>query len=533
MLAHRSRSWHQQQKWLRKGLPSSTSTPRRTFSSTDLPPQKKTIKTAGISDEKKRLEEELEKTDGTFRPLPARVDHEVGEGEGFTDEEDFEGLFDEENGGEEEEENEREQENANDNIDDDSKLVPQENQETMPGKKRKREKDPIRGEEERRREAWVRLARDVATEFMEKGAEKIKAHDLFSVPDPDVIVQDVLLAKGKDEKGKDGEKLNAVTTRAASRIQEVICRVRQDIRKRVTLQILLEKFGVDLSEEESNFSLWELISLLACLKMDVKPTVADGVLQGWVTEVQQEVTKVASQAHLFAKNVHELTGSELQKTRIRDLVHAPGKWVEFVSSDSSNSGRNRRELISEIERTYKDPIRRRLKGGGRADVMHYLFEIDDILHVIETLIDPLSCSLSLPQEVLLRDEHMLFFEYERLESIRLIVEKSLTLGTIFLRLCRMTPASRNKDLAAIEKEAAEQAKIRDKEREKEKERTPMSREKGPFLQNVHSSSSAPPYPRQFSAGRVTATPPSPRRNPLRASFQQRPPVRQTKPPNRF
>ena len=105
-----------------------------------------------------------------------------------------------------------------------------------------------------------------------------------------MIVQDVLLAKGKDEKGKDGEKLNAVTTRAASRIQEVICRVRQDIRKRVTLQILLEKFGVDLSEEESNFSLWELISLLACLKMDVKPTVADGVLQGWVTEVQQEVT---------------------------------------------------------------------------------------------------------------------------------------------------------------------------------------------------------------------------------------------------
>ena len=107
MLAHRSRSWHQQQKWLRKGLPSSTSTPRRTFSSTDLPPQKKTIKTAGISDEKKRLEEELEKTDGTFRPVPARVDHEVGEGEGFTDEEDFEGLFDEENGGEKEEENER------------------------------------------------------------------------------------------------------------------------------------------------------------------------------------------------------------------------------------------------------------------------------------------------------------------------------------------------------------------------------------------------------------------------------------------
>ena len=107
-------------------------------------------------------------------------------------------------------------------------------------------------------------------------------------------------------------------------------------------------------------------------------------------------------------------------------------------------------------------------------MMHYLFEIDDILHVIETLIDPLSCSLSLPQEVLLRDEHMLFFEYERLESIRLIVEKSLTLGTIFLRLCRMTPASRNKDLAAIEKEAAEQAKIRDKEREGERDEEEIS-----------------------------------------------------------
>ena len=327
-----------------------------------------------------------------------------------------------------------------------------------------------------RRETAVELARDIAARYVEFGQDHAPGSLVRSLR-PDSLEAAVLAAMGRDKRGRYVNADGAMTKeqrREVTFVLDEMSKIGKDQRVEAAKYVLRTLFGVPVGR--SDFQLLEVANLLAILK---RMTNCSMLMIREEIDVFLKLEKERMSPPGFHADLKDAKGQRLAEAALADVVRFPTRWREFVVS-TPDVGRNRRDLISELEKKYKLPLRN-ARSHGFKGAMSFIFEVEDKIREIEAIIAPIPCSL--PREVEKTFDFLLLFKYERLETIRVITEsKSFDAGSLFQAEVRRTAPSASKDLEAIERDI-----LRDlKKRQPPKDERHQPPKKG-FLNMVHQS----------------------------------------------
>ena len=203
-----------------------------------------------------------------------------------------------------------------------------------------------------RKSAALEKARAVVGMFVEYGRDELPG--MIKTFRPDYVQKAILAATGHDSSGK-AMALESVMSsserREVPRLQEAFLKIPIEQRHDGAKFLLRRIFSIPVGK--TDLALWELLNLLAILKMKA-------VLSLKIIEEEIEkflaIESERSNPPGFRANLSKASGTQLAQANMRDIARHPAKWREFVVS-SEDSGRNRRELMAELERMYKQPLR--------------------------------------------------------------------------------------------------------------------------------------------------------------------------------
>ena len=222
------------------------------------------------------------------------------------------------------------------------------------------------------------------------------------------------------------------------------------IRHALADNVLFEVFGMKKGLESC--SLWEKINMMALLaeRAGIAPTPFCDLMKKRAKVVSSMLSHAS---YLKSQYVNLIPQIDLQMTRMKDLLLAPTRWMDFITS-SSEQGANKRSLMSALFGKYHAPLK--AMRGDRI-ILQQLYEMEEHLYEIDCFLTPLRCGENVPREMQEKIEMILLRKVERMETLRIWSSAPLVAGKFF-KLVREEPPSKSKDLAKFEKKAEKAVK---------------------------------------------------------------------------
>ena len=297
----------------------------------------------------------------------------------------------------------------------------------------------------------LKLTREMIQDFVENGANTVRKHQYFSIPSTENLSRYLLKGMGRDENGVPSQDVwNEDDKKWIGSTQDKIFLHEQAVKHPLLNAIAEEIFG--LKKGFDKLAMWEKINIIAILAKKV--SLSSISLAEIIKKKGKAVKGISLPApYITGTDVVNVPTKHLQLLKAEDLVMAPTRWRDFISS-SPETGYNRKFILSALQARYTDPLRER---KGRAALMQFLFDAEEHLAEIALMLAPPDTDFELPKEVIEMQDTILLRKIERLETLRLF-KFSPEMAKIFFRKVREEPPSKEKDLRKIKKEAEKEAR---------------------------------------------------------------------------
>ena len=292
-----------------------------------------------------------------------------------------------------------------------------------------------------RREAAIALAKSIASAYVDYGKKDSDYAPLMKELPPNEVCDTVLRALGRQQDGRFVSHTKMMTSSQRKNVpllqDEFAKVVLIDQRPEAVRFVLRRVFGLPVPKE--SISAWEMFNLLSIMKhkCNTSMTMIKDEIQRFI-DIEKELRNPPG----YRANLKDAKGERLTQARMTDIARFPAKWREFVAF-GPDVGRNRRELITELDKRYVHPLRA-IRSKANKGVIGLILEAEDSIKEIDAIITPQREKESKETDRLL--EWLLLFKVEKLESLRLIATQSYAVANEFLEKVRKTSPSTDKDL---------------------------------------------------------------------------------------
>ena len=176
----------------------------------------------------------------------------------------------------------------------------------------------------------------IVDDYVEVGIKKIEAHQMFPSLPPDALKDIILKAMGRDAEGFLSKRsISHDSKKWVGYVQEHMFTYDHKIRHALADNVLFEVFGMKKGLESC--SLWEKINMMALLaeRAGIAPTPFCDLMKKRAKVVSSMLSHAS---YLKSQDVNLIPQIDLQMTRMKDLLLAPTRWMDFITSSSEQGG---------------------------------------------------------------------------------------------------------------------------------------------------------------------------------------------------